>query len=183
MTERVFRLSRCPHLPVATEDMDYRILGNLGDRRDEVFYEAALRYGQHLWRCGHAGRALLALTRALYAEMDGSEKILRTHPLPYRAMAWILQNHSSDDFPGNPRLSYQHQALRMRGARKELRQARAWAVWALVCAIRPHLPGDTTLEEIPIIEIAVQLEKQGIPGERALWEKILAEVSELTSKN
>jgi hypothetical protein len=107
--------------------------------------------------------------------MDGSDEILRTHPLPYRAMAWILQNHHSDDFPGNPRLSYQHQALRMRGARKELRQARAWAVWALVCAIRPRLPGDATLPEYSIREIAVELETQGIPGERALWEQAFSE--------
>jgi hypothetical protein len=112
----------------------------------------------------------------LYAEVDGSEEVLRAYPLPYRAVAWILQHHRSDDFPGNPRLSYQHQALRIRGARKELRQARAWAVWALVCAIRPHLTGDATLPEKTHHEIAAALEREGNVGERALWAEVLEEL-------
>jgi hypothetical protein len=118
---------------------------------------------------------LLALTRALYDELDGTEEILKEHPLPYRAMSWILQHHSSDDFPGNPRLSYQHQAMRIRGHRKEIRQARAWAVWALVCQIRQHLPGDTTMKELSLEEIAESLETFGLPQECELWRSCMLE--------
>lgn len=173
MMSRTFVVAPCPHLPMAHEKMDYRVLEGFGSRRDGEFFHAALCYGQHLWCCGHAGRALLALTRALYAELDGTEEILKEHPLPYRAMSWILQHHSSDDFPGNPRLSYQHQAMRIRGHRKEIRQARAWAVWALVSQIRPHLPGDTTMKELSLDEIAVSLETFGLPQECELWRSCL----------
>lgn len=153
--------------------MDYRHLRQHGPRRDAGFYESALRYGHHLWLAGHAGRALLALTRGLYADLRGDEPVLADWPLPYAAMRWILDHHHSDDFPGNPRLSYQHQACRMNPPRKNLRAARAWAVWALTCHARPHLPGDPTLPERRTDEIAKLLEIHGIPGETELWMRSL----------
>lgn len=165
----------CPWLPVVDDGdwLDHSLLRRHGEARDANFYFDALRYGQFLWRHGHAGRALLAVTRALYAQMMPDDPILRLWPLPYAALAWILREHDSDDFPGNPRLSYQHQACRLRGERRELRTARAWAVWALACAARPRLPGDLICPEQSLTEITETLEKEGHPGEAALWRRAL----------
>jgi hypothetical protein len=160
----------CPFLPVAAAPLDYRELRRHGPQRDADFYLSALCYGQQLWGDGHAGRALLALTRALYADLRGDEAILRHWPLPYAAMNWILRHHDRDDFPGNPRLSFQHQACRMRPPRQAVRAARAWAVWALACRARPTLPGDPTLPELEWAAVRGLLETHGLPGEANLWE-------------
>ena len=159
----------CPYLPSLSEGetLDHQLLRKHGGARDAAFYSDALLYGHFLWQQGHAGRALLAITRALYADLAADDPILQLWPLPYSAMAWILQHHDSDDFPGNPRLSYQHQATRLRGERAELRAARAWAVWAIVCAIRPHLPGDPTCPELSHKEIKDLLDEYGHPEEGA----------------
>jgi hypothetical protein len=90
-------------------------------------------------------------------------------PLPYAAMAWMMARHGSDDFPGNPRISFQHQACRLRGPRRDLRQARAWAVWALACKARPQLPGDPTCPEPSADEILDGLQRHGHAGEAELW--------------
>ena len=168
----------CPFLPalVAGKLYDHHLLGRHGEQRDAAFYEDALRYGHALWHQGHAGRALLAITRALYADVTADDPILRTWPLPYAAMAWIVQHHDSDDFPGNPRLSYQHQATRLRGERREVRSARAWAVWAIVCSIRPHLDGDASCQELSLEEIQHLLEKHGHLGEGLSWRKVIDHV-------
>lgn len=165
----------CPYLPDVDEVewLDHSLLRRHGAARDAKFYYDALRYGQFLWRRGHAGRALLAVTRALYAKVAADDPILRDWPLPYAALAWMLRENDSDDFPGNPRLSYQHQACRLRGERIELRAARAWAVWALACAARPHLPGDHSCPELSLEEIAECLEKVGHSDEAALWRRAL----------
>ena len=167
--------SDCPHLPdIGTaESLDHSLLRRHGDARDAAFYLDALRYGQFLWRQGHAGRALLAVTRALYAKLEADDPILKQWPLPYAALAWMLRHHEHDDFPGNPRLSYQHQANRLRGERKELRSARAWAVWALACAARPHLRGDPTCPELSLTEIFERLQNEGHPDEAELWSRDL----------
>jgi hypothetical protein len=153
--------------------MDYRELRQHGMRRDAGFYQSALAYGHHLWLEGHAGRALLALTRALNADLAETEAVLSCWPLPYAAMRWILSHHDSDDFPGNPRLSFQHQACRLRGERREIRAARAWAVWAVACAARPSLCGDPSCPEPTHAAIAEQLERYGHRGETAEWQRAL----------
>lgn len=167
--------SACPFLPalVAGVKHDHHLLGRHGSSRDAAFYLDALRYGQALWLQGHAGRALLAITRALYAHIAANDPVLPLWPLPYAAMAWIVRHHDSDDFPGNPRLSYQHQATRLRGERRELRSARAWAVWAIVCRIRPHLDGDPSCQELSLEEIQLLLDKHGHPGEGKSWLKVI----------
>ena len=107
-----------------------------------VFYFEALKYGHYLWLNSHAGRSLLALTRALYANVPEKAPVLAQWPLPYAALKWIVANHPTDSFPGNPRISFQHQATRLRGERQALRRARAWAVWALIQKAKPTLPKD-----------------------------------------
>lgn len=167
-------VQRCPHLPDPIHIGHYA-LGRHGAHRGAAFYFDALRYGQALWLDGHSGRAILALTRALYAEVEPSDPVLIEWPLPYAAMHWIFTQHPTDDFPGNPRISFQHQATRLRGARRELRTARAWAVWALACSAKPSLTGDQdqTVPEPGIVDIARLLRTYGHDGEAALWATIL----------
>lgn len=160
----------CPHLPAAATTMSHRCLGEL-NKHTPGFYFKALQYGQYLWLNGHAGRAILAVTRALYADLAADELILQEWPLPYAALSWIVANHPGNDFPGNPRISFQHQATRLRGPRQEQRRARAWAVWALVCQQKPELPGDpaATAAEPTLERINQLLHTHGHPCEAALW--------------
>jgi len=150
--------------------MSHRYLTDL-DKDSPEFYFKALQYGNYLWKNGHAGRAILATTRALYADIQTDDAILEQWPLPYAALKWIVAHHHSDDFPGNPRISFQHQATRLRGERRELRRARAWATWALIRRARPSLPGDAQdpVEEPSHEEIEARLATLGHPGEAQLW--------------
>jgi hypothetical protein len=150
--------------------MSHRCLSET-EKDSPAFYLNALKYGHYLWQTGHAGRAVLAITRALHANIAEEEEILRQWPLPYAPLKWIFINHVSDDFPGNPRISFQHQATRLRGSRQELRRARAWAVWALIRTAKPNLPGDTTdpVEEPRYHEIYHKLTQHGHSNEANLW--------------
>lgn len=165
----------CPWLPPPQSGWTYRDLAACRERRPAEFYFAALTYGHTLWIQGHAGRALLALTRALYANLGPEEPILEEWPLPYAALRWILESHTSDDFPGNPRVSFQHQATRLEGPRQLQRRTRAWAAWALVRKARPQLPADTAqaVREPSDASIARNLRKYGNPNEAELWQSVL----------
>lgn len=155
--------------------MSYRDLSGFRGVDTEAYYLAALRYGYYLWEQGHAGRALLALTRALYADLQEDATVLQDWPLPCRALRWIMEQHPSENFPGNPRVSFQHQATRLRGARRELRRARAWAVWALACRAKPGLPADPAqgAEEPELEAICSGLERHGHSNELRLWQAAL----------
>lgn len=165
----------CPFLPTVNKPLDFRALQRHGTRRDAHFYLDALCYGQVLWMQGRAGRALLAVTRALYAEVAAEAPILVQWPLPYGALRWIVENHTDDDFPGNPRVSFQHQATRLQGPRQAQRAARAWAVWSLVRVARPALVGDADQDfvEPSFEDIGHLLDQRGHPGERKLWEAVM----------
>ncbi len=166
----------CPHLPEADLSLTHRCLTELDARAQPAeFYLTALHYGHTLWQKGHAGRAILAITRALYANVPAHDPILKVWPLPYAALAWILANHTSDHFPGNPRISFQHQATRLRGERQKIRSARAWAVWALICKTRPSLPADHAQAfTAPTIEAIYQrLQQNGHTNEAKRWMHVL----------
>jgi hypothetical protein len=154
--------------------MSHRCLTELKTHTPE-FYFKALQYGHYLWLAGHAGRSILAITRALYADLPFDAPVFRRWPLPYAALKWICENHTSDEFPGNPRISFQHQATRLRGPRQDLLRARAWAVWALICQTRPSLPADHTdsVEEPTVDEICQRLSQHGHPQERVYWKSML----------
>jgi len=154
--------------------MSHRCLTDL-ERNTPEFYFKALQYGHYLWCQGHAGRAILALTRALYTDLASNDPVLQQWPLPYAALRWMVANHSSDDFPGNPRISFQHQATRLRGPRRELRRARAWAVWALIRKARPNLPGDPAdpVEEPGQAQIEEMLRTFGQQNEAPLWRAVM----------
>lgn len=169
--------STCPHLPEPDAQMTHRCLTELRDANRELFYHTALKYGHSLWSRGHAGRSILAITRALYADVSEDADILKQWPLPYAALRWIIANHNSEHFPGNPRISFQHQATRLRGDRQALRRARAWAVWALIREAKPNLPGDATqgIEEPTLGSIEAGLRAIGHSSEVATWQAALAE--------
>lgn len=165
----------CPFLPVAESEMSHRCLTEL-EKDTPEFYFKALQYGNYLWQHGHAGRAILAITRALYADIKESESILTEWPLPYAALHWIVANNPTDDFPGNPRVSFQHQATRLRGKRQDLRRARAWAVWALIRDARPSLPSDSEdpVEEPSHNDIYELLSNWGSQEEEDLWRRLIS---------
>jgi hypothetical protein len=162
----------CPYLPSPKPEMSYRCLRELRGGNIEAFYLTALSYGHYLWLKGYSGRAILAITRALYADLPAEAVVLREWPLPYRALYWIVANHPSQDFPGNPRISFQHQATCLRGDRVALRRARAWAVWKLICSAKPDLPADVTqgIKELTLVEIEQRLTKHGHPNEVQIWQ-------------
>jgi len=172
-------LPPCPHLPAAPDHMDARALTAHGANRDAAFYHTALCYAHYLWQRGLAARAMLALDRALGADLRGDEPILAPHPLPYRPMAWFLRHAPPTVFIGNPRVHFQHLADRMNEPRREQRRWRIWACWQIARLVRPEFPADPKhrVTEPSVTTIAAQLTTHGIPGEAAQWLDVLNEIS------
>ncbi|WP_438482553.1 hypothetical protein [Oleiharenicola lentus] len=166
----------CPHLPAPPDKMDAGALSAHGPARDADFYFTALTYGHYLWQSGFAARAVLSLDRALGADLQGNEAVLRDWPLPYAAQVWFLGHTPKDVFIGNPRVHFQHLADRMNEPRREQRRWRIWACWGLSRVVLPNLPDDPkhAVREPTFAEISANLDRYGIPGERALWESVIA---------
>jgi len=159
--------------------MDWRDLRAHGSDRGPAFYLTALRYGHYLWRRGRVARAILCLDRALGADLDGpgGGPVLTDWPLPYAALAWMLQRTRPGVFLGNPRIHYQHLAARMNEPRRELRRWRAWACGAIVRRVCPDLPADAGFagREPTVTLIAAQLRRHGSAAEAAWWRRVLTE--------
>jgi hypothetical protein len=170
----------CPFLPEPRPGLDWRALHAFRESdRGAEFYFACLEYGHALWRRGFAARALLCLDRAMGADLTGGEEILRQHPLPYAAMAWLIQHTPAGVFLGNPRVHFQHYADRVNDPRREQRRWRAWACWALARAVRPDLPGDprhNVIEPTPD-QIDAALRRHGHAGEAERWRAELDRVA------
>lgn len=178
-------LPPCPFLPLPRTELDWRALHAFRESdRGAAFYFACLEYGHALWLRGYAARALLCLDRALGAELQGTESVLRDHPLPYAAMAWLIANTPAGVFLGNPRVHFQHYADRMNEPRRDQRRWRAWACWALTRAVRPDLPPDSKhqVTEPTLLEIRARLNAHGHPGEAELWEAELQRLSPGTAQ-
>lgn len=160
--------------------MDWRVYQVHGIDRGAGFYLTALEYGHCLWQQGRAARAILCLDRAMGAALTGTEPEVVLWPMPYAAMAWFLAHTPSDVFTGNPRVHFQHYADRMNEPRKEQRQARAWACWALTRRIRPDLPADPKhdVREPAESDIAMWLDATGLPGETLLWQSVMERCAE-----
>ena len=172
-------LPACPHLPAARPGLDWRTLHvHRADERGAQFYRDCLEYGQALWQRRLAARALLCLDRAMGADLDGAEPVLREWPMPYAAMAWLIAQAPADVFIGNPRVHFQHYAGRMNEPRREQRRWRAWACWALARAVRPDLPGDPKhrIAEPTADEISSRLLAHGLPGEAEFWRSVLGKL-------
>jgi hypothetical protein len=170
-------LPPCPHLPPAPAAMTWRDLRRHGDERGGEFYLSALTYGQHLWQRGLAARALLAVDRALLADVRGDEPALAAWPLPYRALRWMLTHAEPAALVGNPRVHYQHLAARLRGPRAAQRRARAWAAWRLARLAHPAWPKDPhpPTREPRNAQIAAALAAHGLPGEVEIWRAAVEE--------
>lgn len=133
-----------PFLPQIDQPLSHHDMEAVGEDRGPLFFEAALRYAQSLWRAGFPAKSLLLCNRALMAAVKKGDAILKTHPLPYRAVAWLMVHRKADQFIGNPRFHYQHLASRLRGPDKELAVWRCWACWYLAKEVLPEkeFPGD-----------------------------------------
>jgi hypothetical protein len=174
----------CPLLPEIDRPLRAADSRALGDQRGEPFYRLCLAYAQTKWIAGLPAQTLLQLNRAMSADLDGSEAILADYPIPYAQMAWVLRARPDrrGQFLGNPRRHWQHYATRMSGDRAELRSWRAWACHAIAVSILPEddFPDDT--EQIAaeglvipgLEEIGAQLDRLGLPGEKALWAACLS---------
>lgn len=149
-----------------------------GADRGESFYLHALKCAQSLWCQRLPAQAMLLLNRAFSADLKGDASVLSDWPLPYAAMAWVMQHRREDDFVGNPRRHFQHLATRMVEPRRELRSWRAWGCWWYACQIFPDFPADEKqLEEEGVHEptlndIAQNLERVGIEGEVEIWKSV-----------
>lgn len=164
----------CPFLPSCGRTLSWRDLAEHREERGAELYILCLEYGQQLWLDGLPARALLAVDRALYCDVKESDEALRTYPLPYAAIRWLV-SQPSDAFTGNARVHYQHLADRVRGDRAAIKKWRAWAAWALVRQARPDLPNDPkhAVTEPTHAEIAEGLTAFGIYGEAHLWRECL----------
>jgi len=164
----------CPYLPPApAERWTHAALTRLGPRRDGVFFETALTYAQVLWLKGFTARAILAATRGLYCPLRGDDPALNSFTWPYAAIGWLIREHPGDTFLGNPRISFQHQADRMKGSSVACRSARAWAVWHIVRVVAPELPTDPKHTVTPPSH-AADLTQYGAHGEASIWQEALA---------
>lgn len=165
----------CPFLPSCGRPLSWRDLAEHRAEGGAELYGRCLEYGQQLWLDGLPARALLAVDRALYCDVKGTEAAVLAYPLPYAAIRWLV-SQPSDTFTGNARVHYQHLADRVRGQRAEIKKWRAWAAWALVRQVRPELPGDPRhlVQEPTQQDIEAGLDAHGIPGETAVWKAALA---------
>lgn len=153
----------------------------VGAERGPVFYEAALGYAQSLWRQGFPAKSLLLCNRALMADVSAEEPVLTRHPLPYKAVAWLLQHRQEGQFIGNPRRHYQHLATRMIKPRLAQRVWRAWACWYLAKELLPEneFPADEPqiraegVVEPTRDEIARELRRHGGDHDATAWHEAL----------
>ena len=133
-----FANAPCPFLPEIDRIYKAADVHALGADRGPVFYETSLCYAQSQWRVGLPAQAMLQLNRALACCLPLDEPVLHRWPLPYTAMAWIIQQRPEGQFIGNPRRHFQHLATRMVPPHKELRTWRAWACWYLSKVLLPE---------------------------------------------
>jgi len=139
-----FLLPPCPLLPEVETPLDASVTREFVGCKDALFYEAALRYAQSLWRQAKPAQAILQLNKSFMAALDGSEPVLQRWPAPYATLVWFLRHRQADFFIGNPVRHFQHLATRVSGERRELRSWRAWACFHLAREILPasEFPSD-----------------------------------------
>ncbi len=171
-----------PLLPMIDRPWRAAEMHAFGKTRGPDFYLAAHRCAQSVWQEGLPAQAILMLNRALSAPLPGSEPILQTWPLPYRALAWLMLHRPDGQFIGNPRRHWQHLATRMVEPHKELRTWRAWACWYLAKEILPEIEFPADLEQIReegVIEpdhatIAARLQALSPANDLEVWSDTLA---------
>ncbi len=168
-------LPYCPYLPRVDEPLRASALKEFGNDRGHLFYLRALECGQALWQQGFPAQSLLMMNRAFAADLEEHAPVLNDWPLPYKAVRWVMESRSKDQFIGNPRRHFQHLSTRMVEPRKELRSWRAWGCWALACLVFPSYPADEEqiskegIVEPDSAEIKANLLRLGWAGEAEEW--------------
>ena len=172
-------LKPCPFLPLGDLSLSAVSMRSAGSERGAGFDLLALTCAQSLWIQGLPAQAILLLNRAFSADLSGDEVVVKEWPLPYRAMRWIMEQRTGDQFIGNPRRHFQHLATRMVEPRRELRSWRAWACWAIAREVFPDDPADVEqlkkegVTEPDAAEILAQLGRLGLPGEADVWREVV----------
>lgn len=172
----------CPYLPEVSRIYKAMDIHALGEDRGRLFYETSLRYAQSQWRVGLPAQAMLQLNRAFVSWLPLEEPILQRLPLPYKPMAWIMQQRPEGQFIGNPRRHFQHLATRMVGLHKELRTWRAWACWYLSKVLLPEADHPADMKQVRMegvvkptfLQIRKQLRRLSPANDEAMWLEALA---------
>ena len=169
--------SPCPYLPIPDGTLNWHHLRQPDGNRGPAFYLCCLEYAQYLWLNHTPARSLLAIDRALFADVKGDEEQLKRWPLPYAGVVWIIRHATDRDFLGNPRIHFQHLADRINDPNRQIKKWRAWACWYLVRRNRPDLEGDPqhAVEPPPERLVADALQRHGIPNESDLWKSVLTQ--------
>lgn len=123
----------CPWLPEIRELHDFTITRRHGHVKGADFYLDALRFAQSQWLAGKPAQAILQLNKSWMADLPHDDPVFQSHPPPYRALIWILEQASSGScgYLGNPVRHFQHLASRISGPRAEIRAWRAWLCFHL----------------------------------------------------
>lgn len=169
----------CPWLPEISGPHDFTLTRRHGHVKGAEFYLDALRYAQSQWMSGKPAQAILQLNKSWMADLVGDDAILESHPSPYRALVWIMENAASGNhgYLGNPTRHFQHLASRMSGPRAEIRSWRAWLCFHLAekTLRRADFPrdGEQMAREglwIPVYRRALdEVSKKGWGRELAEW--------------
>lgn len=158
----------CPYLPVPETPVSALSARSLArQQRGAQFYELRLAYAQTKLMQNFPAQAILQLNRAFSSNLEENAEVLDRWPLPYAAMAWILDARPDRQgmFLGNPRRHWQHYATRMSGQLAELRIWRSWACWWLC-------EGRLPMREFPIDQKQIEDENIGLPGRDTVVEKL-----------
>jgi ribosomal protein S18 acetylase RimI-like enzyme len=178
----VFINAPCPFLPEVSRIYKAADVHALGDDRGPLFYETSLRYAQSQWRVGLPAQAMLQLNRAFVSWLPQEEPVLQRLPLPYKPMAWIMQQRPEGQFIGNPRRHFQHLATRMTGMHSELRTWRAWACWYLAKVLLPEAEHPADMKQVrqegvikpTLLQIREQLRRLSPANDETVWLETLA---------
>lgn len=122
-----------PHLPSASAFLDWSHTRQFRKECGANYYMASLRLSQSYWLQRKQANAILQLNKAFMADLKEP-----SHPLPYSALVWFLDNRRGGEFLGNPVRHFQHLATRMNAPRKELRTWRAWACFHIAKSVLPE---------------------------------------------
>lgn len=121
-------ISPCPHLIQVVDKLPVTHTRQFREECGSAYYKACLELAQSHWLQGRPSQAVLQLDKAMMAQLEPGGAILRSSPIPYQAILWIMLNSSSEQFLGNPVRHFQHLASRMnrKQPQPDLRVARTW---------------------------------------------------------
>lgn len=149
--------NQCPFLPALTSP-----LASTHTRRHRAqcsfeYYQACQELAQSQWIEGKPAQAILQLDKAMMATLRADENCLNTHPIPYAAILWIIQQSKGTYFLGNPVRHFQHLATRMNWKQPNpaLRITRAWCCLHITEAYYPRFEYPRDLHQIITEKISV----------------------------